>query len=393
MLKINVKLTEPHSPKRFITLLCITVYMTISILGNDISSSCSKSNDSKDYNYNTSRNRMNRMNNKSSNNNDNDNGLLLLHTVWSNWSKYRKSIYKQLNISNTEELIDYIKNAKITYDNFIDLLRKSLRDISNSNNIINDIITSKTASLLPTIITVFDEKYPKRLFNMKNITESIYPPLLLYVISKYNINNIMNNDNIIAVVGTRQCSDDGKKIAYDIGKALSNKYIIVTGLAKGIDYHVTLGTLDSKGKVIEVRPYLYPIDYVNEELLNRIITNGCIISENLKKVNGYNWVAKQLYLRNRIIAGIAKAVVIVEARKGKNSGTMHQVEFAIKRGKPVFIWKPTTTSNNNNDEFIDAYKYYVKNNAKGFNNVDELIAMLESLDHQRPYQQRIDIPY
>jgi DNA processing protein len=333
------------------------------------------------------------MNNKSSNNNDNDNGLLLLHTVWSNWSKYRKSIYKQLNISNTEELIDYIKNAKITYDNFIDLLRKSLRDISNSNNIINDIITSKTASLLPTIITVFDEKYPKRLFNMKNITESIYPPLLLYVISKYNINNIMNNDNIIAVVGTRQCSDDGKKIAYDIGKALSNKYIIVTGLAKGIDYHVTLGTLDSKGKVIEVRPYLYPIDYVNEELLNRIITNGCIISENLKKVNGYNWVAKQLYLRNRIIAGIAKAVVIVEARKGKNSGTMHQVEFAIKRGKPVFIWKPTTTSNNNNDEFIDAYKYYVKNNAKGFNNVDELIAMLESLDHQRPYQQRIDIPY
>jgi DNA processing protein len=327
------------------------------------------------------------MNNNSSNN-DNDNGLLLLQTVWSNWSKYRKSIYKQLNISNTEELIDYIKNARITYDNFIDLLRKSILDISN--NIINDIITINTISLLPTIITVFDEKYPKRLFNMKNITESIYPPLLLYVISKYNINNIMNDDNIIAVVGTRQCSDDGKKIAYDIGKALSNKYIVVTGLAKGIDYHVTLGTLDSKGKVIEVRPYLYPIDYVNGELLNKIITNGCIISENLKKINSYNWVAKQLYLRNRIIAGIAKAVVIVEARYDKNSGTMHQVEFAIKRGKPVFIWKPTPTTNN---KFIDAYEYYVKSNAKGFNNVDELIAMLESLDHQHPYQQRIDIPY
>jgi DNA processing protein len=299
------------------------------------------------------------------NNTINNNELLLFQTIWSNWSKYKKSIYNQLNISDTKELIDCIKNVKITYDNFIDLLRKSIHDI-NTNNIIQS---------LSIITTIFDEKYPKRLLNMKNITESIYPPLLLYMISKYNINNIMNNDNIIGVIGTRQCSDDGKKIAYDIGKALSNKYIIITGLAKGIDYHVTLGTLDSKGKVIEVRPYLYPIDYVNEELFNKIITNGCIISENLKKINSYNWVAKQLYLRNRIIAGIAKAVVIVEARYDKNSGTMHQVEFAIKRNKPVFIWKPTS----NNEEFINAYKYYIKNNTKGFNNVDELIAMLESL--------------
>ena len=340
----------------------------------------SKNTNPRDYNYITRGGRMN--NNNSNSNNDSNNELLLLHTIWSNWTKYRRDIYKQLNVKNTEEIINLLKNGRIKLKELLSILRESHINIDKSIDILihkHDI----------TVVTVFDERYPKRLLNMKNITESIYPPLLLYFISKCNIN--MNSDNIIAVVGTRRCSNNGREIAYSIGKALGKRYIIATGLAQGIDHHVTLGTLDAGGKVIEVRPYLYPFDYVQQELLDRIINNGCIISENLTKIDGYRWIAKQLYLRNRIIASIAKAVVIVEARKDNHSGTMHQVEFAIRRGKPVFIWRPS--SNSNNSEFVEAYRYYINNKAKGFSDVDELLSMLESLDHQHLYQQRIDIPY
>jgi DNA processing protein len=189
--------------------------------------------------------------------------------------------------------------------------------------------------------------------------------------------NVLNNKDIIAIIGTRNCTAEGRQIAYEIGYELAKaNYTIVTGLAKGIDMLATSGSLDAgKGKVIAVRPYLYPIDYADGRLLKKIIANGCIASENLEKVNDRLWIKVQLYLRNRIISALAKAVVLIEARYDKHSGTMHQLKFLYQNGsfiKPIYIWQPDSKR----EDLIKGFVVYVAKGAVPFRTVEELMKML-----------------
>jgi DNA processing protein len=189
--------------------------------------------------------------------------------------------------------------------------------------------------------------------------------------------DVLNNSNIIAIIGTRNCTAEGRQIAYEIGYALAKQgYTVITGLAKGIDMLATSGSLDAgKGKVIAVRPYLYPIDYVNDKLLKKITSNGCIVSENLEKVNVPLWIKVQLFLRNRIISALAKAVVLIEARYDKHSGTMHQLKFLYQNGsfiKPIYVWLPISKR----EDLVKGFAVYVTKGAVPFRTVDELMKML-----------------
>jgi DNA processing protein len=189
--------------------------------------------------------------------------------------------------------------------------------------------------------------------------------------------NALNNNNIIAIVGTRNCTSEGREMAYKIGYALAKQgHTVVTGLAKGIDTLATSGSLDAKGKVIAVRPYLYPIDYVDDRLLRKITANGCIVSENLEKVNDELWIKVQLYLRNRIISALASvAVVLIEARYDKHSGTMHQLKFLYHNGsfvKPIYIWQPVSKR----EDLVKGFAVYVAKGAVPFRTADELVKML-----------------
>jgi DNA processing protein len=188
--------------------------------------------------------------------------------------------------------------------------------------------------------------------------------------------NTLNNSNIVAIIGTRNCTSEGREIAYQIGYELAKQgYVIVTGLAKGIDMLATSGSLDAKGKVIAVRPYLYPLDYVDGRLLKKITDNGCVISENLEKVDDGLWIKVQLYLRNRIISALAKAVVLIEARYDKHSGTMHQLKFLYQNDsfvKPIYIWQPISKR----EDLIKGFAVYVAKGAVPFRTVEELMKML-----------------
>ena len=188
--------------------------------------------------------------------------------------------------------------------------------------------------------------------------------------------NVLNNNNIIAIVGTRNCTSEGREMVYKIGYALAKQgYTVVTGLAKGIDILATSGSLDAKGKVIAVRPYLYPIDYVDGRLLKKITSNGCIVSENLEKVDDGLWIKVQLFLRNRIISALARAVVLIEARYDKHSGTMHQLKFLYQNGsfvKPIYIWQPISKR----EDLVKGFAVYVAKGAVPFRTVDELMKML-----------------
>ena len=112
-------------------------------------------------------------------------------------------------------------------------------------------------------------------------------------------------------------------------------------MARGIDSEGHRGILDGGGKTIAVLgcgvDICYPAE--NKELMERIIENGCVISE---YPPGMPAVAKNFPNRNRIIAGLSKMVVVVEA--GKRSGTIITADLALDYGREVYAVPGNVTS-------------------------------------------------
>lgn len=175
------------------------------------------------------------------------------------------------------------------------------------------------------IISICDKEYPSIL---KNIYD---PPISLYV--KGNKKVLSNNS--IAIVGCRDASNYGKEVAKYFAYNLSKRNVnIVSGLAKGIDSFAHFGTICAKGNTIAVvgngLHTVYPKE--NTRLANDILQNdGLIISE---YPIGTNPAKINFPERNRIISGLSKAIIIVEAKK--KSGALITVDLALEQGRDVF---------------------------------------------------------
>lgn len=176
------------------------------------------------------------------------------------------------------------------------------------------------------IININDENYPK-------ILKEIYdPPISLYI--KGN-KNILNNTSV-AIIGCRQASQYGIKVAKYFGYNLAkNEVNVVSGLAKGIDSYAHIGSICANGKTIAVIgngiDTIYPKENIN--IANKILEKGgTIISEYPlgTKPEKMNFPA-----RNRIISGISKSVIVVEAKE--KSGTLLTVDFALEQGRDVYV--------------------------------------------------------
>lgn len=172
-------------------------------------------------------------------------------------------------------------------------------------------------------ILINSKEYPQ---NLKNIYD---PPKKIYLIG----NKDLLYQKGIAIVGARDATQYGKKIAYNLAKELSEQNIvIISGLAIGIDSYAHKGALE-KGTIAVLGSgidNIYPKE--NLELAREIIKNkGCIISE-------YPLGTKPERLhfpqRNRIISGLSDGVVVIEA--SKKSGALITAEFALEQGKEVF---------------------------------------------------------
>lgn len=176
-------------------------------------------------------------------------------------------------------------------------------------------------------ISIESNEYPEQL---RNIYDA---PLKLYVLG----NKVLLKQKGIAIVGSRKATEYGKKVALQLSKKLSENGInIISGLALGIDTCAHLGTLQQNniGKTIAVLgsglDEIYPKQ--NIKLAKNIIENGgCIITE-------YPLGTKPEKLnfpqRNRIISGLSKGVVVVEA--SEKSGSLITSEFALEQGREVF---------------------------------------------------------
>ncbi len=176
------------------------------------------------------------------------------------------------------------------------------------------------------IITIQDEQYPQIL---KNIYDY---PISLYI--KGN-SSILNNYTI-GIVGCRNASDYGIKASQYFAYNLAKKGInIISGLAKGIDSYSHIGALKAKGITIGVigngLDIVYPKE--NQYLYDKIVQeNGAIISE---YPLGVEPEKMNFPARNRIISGMSKGIIVVEAKK--KSGTLITVDFALEQGRDVYV--------------------------------------------------------
>jgi len=182
----------------------------------------------------------------------------------------------------------------------------------------------KIESLGISTVTIKDENYPYLLRSIPNV-----PPVL------YVKGQVLQEDQFaIAIVGTRKKTSYGKQVALELSRFLADNGIsIISGMARGIDTFAHQGALNAGGRTIAVLgcglDYTYPPE--NHKLSQRIIENGALISEYYP---GTKPEAKNFPPRNRIISGLARAVVVIEA--GERSGALITAKFAIEQNRDVF---------------------------------------------------------
>ena len=184
-------------------------------------------------------------------------------------------------------------------------------------------------------ITIEDKRYPKSLKEIGNEA-----PKKLYYKGDWN-NDIF--ENCLAVVGTRHLTSYGRKITEQLVTEIASAGItVVSGFMYGGDESAHSATVMVGGKTIAVMPC--GIDLIHpqyqEKLYNKILENkGLIISEYEEKFQPVTW---SYVKRNRIVAGLSKAILVVEA--GLDSGSLLTAGLAKKYGRKIFAVPGQITS-------------------------------------------------
>lgn len=172
--------------------------------------------------------------------------------------------------------------------------------------------------------TKWNEKYPKRLLHFNGM------PPRLFVKGKLPREDIPT----IAIVGARMCSYYGRVQAYEFAKVFAEAGVqVISGMAKGIDGYAHRGALDAGADTYAVLGCGLDICYPKEnfDLYQKIQVQGGLISE---QPNGCPPMPKNFPLRNRIISGLADAILIIEAKE--RSGSLITADLALDQGKSVF---------------------------------------------------------
>jgi DNA processing protein len=138
----------------------------------------------------------------------------------------------------------------------------------------------------------------------------------------------------VAVVGARSCSQYGAEVARMLGRELGAAgVVVVSGLARGIDGEAHRGALADAGPTVAVLGCGIDRDYPRSHtaLARRVCATGLLVSEYPPGVEPAPW---RFPARNRIIAGLCLATVVVEARE--RSGALITADFALELGRDVF---------------------------------------------------------
>lgn len=171
--------------------------------------------------------------------------------------------------------------------------------------------------------SILDKVYPLALKQIYN------PPTLLFYQGNLELLELPK----LAVVGTRNASKTGIHSIQKLIKELGNSFVIVSGLARGIDTAAHVASLKNGGKTIAVigtgLGQYYPKE--NRELQQYIAKNHLLLSEYAPDEPALKYHFPE---RNRIIAGLSRAVLVVEAKL--RSGSLITCERALEEGRDIF---------------------------------------------------------
>jgi DNA processing protein len=223
---------------------------------------------------------------------------------------------------------------------------KSIKDFKDFSRAQTEIEFIKKYKIQPLFLT--DEKYPKRLLNCYDS-----PPLLYY---KGNVD--LNVSKIIAIVGTRSHNEYGKNLCETLVEDLVQEdVLIVSGLAFGIDSIAHKACDKNNIKTVGVLAHgldrVYPSQ--NTQLAKQMINCGGLLTEFKSNTNP----DKQNFPgRNRIVAGISDAIVVIES--GLKGGSLITAELANGYNKDVFAFPGRVGDNKS-----EGCNYLIKSNKAG----------------------------
>ena len=194
------------------------------------------------------------------------------------------------------------------------------RDLSAADRILAD-----CQRLGQRILTMQDAEYPQRL---KNIFD---PPLVLYVKGRMPA---VDEEAVIAVVGTRKCTPYGIASAERLSRELAaSGAVVVTGLARGVDSAAARGALRAGGTVIGVTggglDVVYPPE--NGDLYADVAAAGVLLSE---YPPGTEPEGHHFPVRNRILSGLSVAALVAEAPE--RSGALITARLALEQGREIY---------------------------------------------------------
>ena len=288
--------------------------------------------------------------------------LVLLYKLKTPQNKVTSILRDLMSVSDSNYLTHVDANALLAKQPFL-LPTLTHKDWSFANKLYEDNINGGIELFCITQVT-----YPKYLKVVKDA-----PPLLFV---KGNL-DIFQNLPGVAVVGARDATHVGKEVSRRLGSFLvQNDWVVVSGLANGIDEFAHTGALESNGKTIAVlaggldKPTPVRNSKLGYEILEK---NGAWVSEHSIRIPT---LKHHFVPRNRIQIGLSAGSIIVEAKI--KSGSLSQARFCVGQNRPLFAVVPM-----------------VKNNPLGLNcegtlhMVDELGAI--SLRSKDDYGKLIDI--
>lgn len=227
--------------------------------------------------------------------------------IYSNYSKVRNQI---ANILTPKELLALDKSSN--------------RDLQKT------ITEYEVDGITP--VTIYSKYYPELLRN------GVEPPFCLYC--KGDIELLASD--CIAIVGSRKITEYGKIITAEFAREFAHaKLTVVSGLAMGVDAIAHKTTIENGGKTIAVMAggfkHIYPQS--NYWLYQDICDKGLVITEYVPDAEP---LAYNFPVRNRIIAGLSRGVLVTEA--GAKSGALHTKNYALDSGREVFAVPGKITS-------------------------------------------------
>jgi DNA processing protein len=208
-----------------------------------------------------------------------------------------------------------------------------------------------------------DDDYPAGLLDLHD------PPVALFVRGR----SLGELDLAVAMVGARNCSPLGAEVARSFGADLAaGGAWVISGAARGVDSAAHEGALAAGGPTVAVLGSGIDIVYPrrSRELLDRILDVGTVVSEYPPGVPAQSF---RFPARNRIVAGMADAVLVVEGAKG--SGSVITTDFALDLGRPVFAVPGPVTS-----PLSEVPLSLIRDGAGLVRNGDDLLADLGRLD-------------